>query len=253
MTVNYVEQDLNLDNDNGCVAYSTIETGMDHFKIQISASAIDVYGESYNGSCYRRCWPRPSGATGGNPALPLTRGLTWMEDVHYNADKFSSFPGGDGGVYHQALNSFEWDNFGFDGPVLPRDVAYDVPDNTVAGPTQTSGYGSTDTGYPSKQLGYLIPEWPQTKTFTVQGVTTANATGALVVFTGSPWAGGGPIQVSLNGNAPVTVPERGRRGLGYGHVCGAVPGLRSAERCQHDQVRRSWLDPERVRGDHRQH
>ena len=77
---------MNLDNDNGCVAYSTIETGMDHFEVQISASAIEVYGESYNGSSYVLLAEAQWG-TGGNPALPLTRGLTWMEDVHYNADK----------------------------------------------------------------------------------------------------------------------------------------------------------------------
>ena len=136
ITRNYTAQELNLNSDDGCVALSTIETGMDHFKVQISSSSIHVYGESYNGSSYVLLAAAAFGAN-GNPALPLTRGLTWMEDVHYNADKFSNFPGGDGGVYDQALNSFEWDNFGFDGPVLPRDAAYDVPDNTTPGPTQT--------------------------------------------------------------------------------------------------------------------
>ncbi len=219
VTVNYVEQELNLDNDGGCVALSTIETGMDHFEVQISAAAVTVYGESYNGSSFVLLASAAFKAN-GNPALPLTRGLTWMEDVHYNADKFSNFPKGDGGPFNQALNSFEWDNFGFDGPVLPRDEAIDVPDNTTPGPTQTSAYGSTDTGYPSTNIGYLIHRTGPL-TFTLNSVTTAGATGALVVFTGSPWAGGGQIKASLNGNTPVEIPNSAD--IGSGMATFAIP------------------------------
>jgi len=58
-------------------------------------------------------------ATIGNVTLPLTRGLIWIEDVHYNGDK----DGPD-----QGTHTFSWDNVGFDGPVLPRDLAFDVAD-----------------------------------------------------------------------------------------------------------------------------
>ena len=221
VTVNYVPQVLNMRQD-GCVLPSRLRTGMDHFKIQINTTGIYVYGSSYaTGSAAGdagHAWlladaewntPAPGPGLYANPALPLTRGLTWMEDVHYNADKFSPFPGGDGGGYDQALNSFEWDNFGFDGPVLPRDAAYDVPDNTTPGPTQTSGYGSTDTGYPTKNLGYIVPEWPGTKTFTFHGVTTANATGGLVTFTWDPWDQSPAMQVSVNGHQPIEISDPG--------------------------------------------
>jgi hypothetical protein len=57
-----------------------------------------------------------------NMTLSLTRGLVWMEDVHYNGDK----DGPD-----QGTHTFTWDNFGFDGPTLPRDLAFDVADRMV--------------------------------------------------------------------------------------------------------------------------
>ena len=55
-------------------------------------------------------------------SLTLTRGLIWIEDVHYNGDK----DGPD-----QGTHTFTWDNVGFDGPVLPRDLAFDVSDSLV--------------------------------------------------------------------------------------------------------------------------
>ena len=106
------------------------------------------------------------------------------------------------------MNSFEWGYFGFDGPVLPRDAGYDVPDNTTAGPTQTSGYGSPDTGYPTQNLGYTLGMYPDKLSFTLHGVSTANATGAIVVFNWNPWDESTPgIQVSVNGNTPVPDPD----------------------------------------------
>ena len=71
-TLNYTAQDLNLTSDDGCVALATIETGPDHFKIQISSSTIHVYGESYNGPV--RCSAGAAWGANGNPALPFTEG-----------------------------------------------------------------------------------------------------------------------------------------------------------------------------------
>src|SRR5260370_557372 len=61
-----------------------------------------------------------------NMNLTLTRGLVWLEDVHYNGDK----DGPD-----QGTHTFTWDNLAFDGPILPRDLAFDVLDRlTPVGP-----------------------------------------------------------------------------------------------------------------------
>jgi hypothetical protein len=208
-TVNYAAQDLNLTSEGGCVPLATLETGPDRFQIQINSSTINVFGASPTGTFVLLA--SASWGTNDNPALPLTRGLTWAEAVNYNADKFSNYPDGDGGVYDQALNSFKWGYFGFDGPVLPRDGVYDVPDNTVAGPSQQSGYGSPDTGFPTRDISYAIPIGGS-KSFTLNGVTTANATGAVVVFDWSPFDQDTfpDMSVSVNGNTPVAIPDTGR-------------------------------------------
>ena len=54
--------------------------------------------------------------TGAN--LGFTRGLVWIEDVHYNADK--------GVVPSQHDHTFSWDNVAFDGPFTDRDFSYDA-------------------------------------------------------------------------------------------------------------------------------
>lgn len=83
-------------------------------------------------------------ATITNANLSFTRGLVWMEDVHYNADK--------GGLPSQRAHTFAWDNVAFDGPFTYRDFSYDALDagvvntamNTVdLGKFSNAGQGST--------------------------------------------------------------------------------------------------------------
>src|SRR5262249_5313115 len=57
-----------------------------------------------------------------NANLTLTRGLIWLEDAHYNADK------GDPARPSQRSHTFAWDNVAFDGPFTYRDFSYDAPD-----------------------------------------------------------------------------------------------------------------------------
>jgi hypothetical protein len=63
-------------------------------------------------------------------------------DVHYNADKFGN----------QRNNSFSWSDVGFDGPVEPRDLTFDVPDNDV----YESDVGG-NAGLPGLLLSYNVP------------------------------------------------------------------------------------------------
>jgi len=144
----------------GCVAASSGPGNMNHFELRVSQHEIDVYGTD-------------AGATGplrkiaiiGNMELTLTRGLVWMEDVHYNGDK--------GG--NQREHTFTWDNFAFDGPVLPRDLGFDVLDAlTPVGPN-----------YPDLlNLGWPVsPTDAAPLTLTVHGVTNIpNAVGGLLTF-----------------------------------------------------------------------
>ena len=94
---------------------------MNHYEIRVSQNQIDVYGtNAFSGPLNLAATPLVHIATIPNVNLGFTRGLVWLEDAHYNADKFNN----------QRLHSFTWDNVGFDGPVLPRDLGFDVPDNT---------------------------------------------------------------------------------------------------------------------------
>src|SRR5207253_3155107 len=111
-------------------------------------------------------------ASVNNVTIPLTRGLIWLEDTHYHGNK-------SGGT--QQVHTFTWANIGFDGLLLPRDLAFDVPD---ASPTD---------------LGYHTPA-----TLQVQGITASNisaASGALLTLNYFA-RGQESVTYSVNGHAP---------------------------------------------------
>ena len=120
----------------GCVKASSGPGDMNRFQLRVSQNEIDVYGTDAGTRT-----PLKKIAVITNMALTLTRGLIWLEDVHYNGDK----DGPD-----QGTHTFTWDNVGFDGPVLPRDLAFDVDDNLA--PIE---------GYPGLlNLGWNVPIAP---------------------------------------------------------------------------------------------
>src|SRR5260370_8634708 len=105
---------------------------MKHFELRISQNEIDVYGVDAGAS-----GPLKKSAVISNMNLTLTRGLVGLEDLHSNGDKDGT---------DQGTHTFTWDNLAFDGPILPRDLAFDVLDRlTPVGP-----------GYP----GLLNLGWP---------------------------------------------------------------------------------------------
>ena len=67
-----------------------------------------------------------------NANLTFTKGLVWLEDVHYNADKETLGLGLPPSA-SQRQHTFSWDNLAFDGPFTDRDFSFDAPDNTVPG------------------------------------------------------------------------------------------------------------------------
>lgn len=100
--------------------------GMNHFELRISTNQIDVYGTDAGAA------PSPTTlrhiAVITNVNATFTRGLVWIEDVHYNGDKIL-----DTTRASQRVHTFAWDNVAFDGPFTDRDFSYDAPDNTLAG------------------------------------------------------------------------------------------------------------------------
>jgi hypothetical protein len=108
-----------------CVVMSSGPGNMNHVEIRVSQNEIDVYatdaGVSPTATSLRLI------AKIVNANLSFTRGLIWLEDVHYNADK------GDPLRPSQRQHTFSWDNVAFDGPFTYRDFSYDAPDNTAPG------------------------------------------------------------------------------------------------------------------------
>lgn len=162
---------------HGCVKKSPGVGGpLNHVEIRMSSNHVEV-------------WATNPGSTtlvelaSGDFSLPLTRGLPWMEDIHYNANKE---PG------TQGNHTFAWDNFGFDGPVLARDLGFDVPD------ANQNFTGSSSIGYfVAATSGLTLP---------INGVhNSAGAAAALLEFTWWPHTAA-TMTVSLNGNPPHAVP-----------------------------------------------
>jgi hypothetical protein len=105
----------------GCViASSGANGGLNHVEVQVSQNQIDVYATDAGKTA-----PLVHIAKITNANLSFTQGLVWLEDAHYNADKSLRTP-----LQHN--HTFTWDNFAFDGPVLARDLSYDVLDSLTA-------------------------------------------------------------------------------------------------------------------------
>lgn len=158
--------------DVACVTKGTL-TSLNHFEVRISQDHLEVWGTDPGSSTLHQL------AIASNLGLTLTRGLVWINDVHYNACKFPN-PNG------QCEHTFAWDNLGYDGPKTYRDLGFDVPDanRTIA--------GSTDEGF-------LVGNG----TITLQTAPARHdvaPTGAQVVF--NFWVSTVSIpSISVNGNA----------------------------------------------------
>jgi hypothetical protein len=179
---NYVSNDSFMDVGTGpisvqmvdCVKASSGPGDMNHFELHVSQNKIDVYGTDAGTTS-----PLKKIAVISNMSLTLTRGLIWLEDVHYNGDK----DGPD-----QGTHTFTWDNVGFDGPLLARDLAFDAPDRLT--PVGSNYPDLLNLGWPtssnaSTPLTLVVPD--------VYNV--AHAAAALLTF-------------NFSSNAPATVSYR---------------------------------------------
>ena len=102
-----------------CVISPPDDSGVtNHIELKISQNQIDVYATDAGVAPAAATLRHIAVITNAN--LTLTRGLIWLEDVHYNADK--------GAPPSQAQHTFVWDNVAFDGPFTYRDFSYDALD-----------------------------------------------------------------------------------------------------------------------------
>lgn len=96
---------------------------MNHVEIRLNQNQIDIYATDAGVAPSPSTLKRIAVITNAN--LTFTRGLIWLEDVHYNADK--------GRPPSQREHTFVWDNVAFDGPFTFRDFSYDALDNNTPG------------------------------------------------------------------------------------------------------------------------
>jgi hypothetical protein len=102
-----------------CVIAPPDNSGItNHVELRISQNQIDVYAADAGVAPSPTTLKRIAVVTNAN--LSFTRGLIWLEDVHYNADK--------GELPAQTQHTFVWDNVAFDGPFTYRDFSYDALD-----------------------------------------------------------------------------------------------------------------------------
>ena len=173
-------------NIDGCVLPSTSPGSNNHVEIQISGSRLDIYmSDPGNPSSLRLVGD-------AELSMPLTQGLVWMEDVHYNGNKYCPQ------VTCQQSDTFTWANLAFDGPVLPRDLGFDAPDSGVYW-NAIGQYGTAQNGQPTRDLCYYIPA-NGTQSFNWSNVSgVGNASGALLVLNYTA-AGGETITYNVNGS-----------------------------------------------------
>jgi len=142
---------------SGCATTSSGPNGaLNHVEVRVSQQQVEVWGTDAGGSTLKLL------ARSANMNLSFTRGLVWIEDSHYNANK-----AGGGHSNH----TFTWDNVAFDGPVVARDLSFDVLDRL----------GPSAAGL---NLGWITsPQTPvQLSTLPMTAANIAAAQGALLMF-----------------------------------------------------------------------
>lgn len=165
-------------------------TTMNHIEVRISQNQVDVYASDAGTLNMHHILNIP------NANLSFTRGLVWLEDVHYNGDK----DGPD-----QGTHTFRWDNFAFDGPFTFRDASYDVLDNNVPTP---DGSGMISHGWLTSPGNPL-----NVNTVPMDGTLIPIAQAARLMFNYSTLQGPpvGTFNFSINGHqhtAPPPVQEQ---------------------------------------------
>jgi hypothetical protein len=144
-----------------CVSKGSATGALNHIEIRVSQSRIEVWATDAGSTTLKLM------ATAANANLSFTRGLVWVENVHYNGCKDDS----------QCDHEFAFDNVGFDGPKTYRDMTFDVQDRTPS------------------DLGWVLPV-SGLRTVPVSRVQTPTA--AYVLFNWFPWQSTVP-DVRVNG------------------------------------------------------
>jgi len=171
VTRNYIQQEFpmivnNVRQTTGCVTSSPGPNGpLNHVEIRISQNQVDVWASDAGSTALKHLASIP------NLNLSFTKGVVWLEDVHYNASKAFGASGTADGPHTN--HTFTWDNLAFDGPSVARDFTLDVHDaqSACCGGLLNLGFNSSPSS-PAKLT---------TDPATAAQIAAASA--ALLVFT----------------------------------------------------------------------
>lgn len=182
-----------------CVKAPTAIGQLNHVELRIAQNQIDVYASDAGATALRRI------AVVGNANLSLTRGLIWLEDVHYNADK--------GDAPSQREHTFAWDNVAFDGPFTYKDQSYDALDALTP---STNG---------SVLLGQFFVPNQQLPTWNVLNMPAApQAQAVRVLFNFFPYTPPSSLNVTVNGHAhPTAWPYPDTQGFSWRTMAVTIP------------------------------
>ncbi|HZS21207.1 MAG TPA: hypothetical protein VFA63_09470 [Pseudonocardiaceae bacterium] len=195
---NYIDQASYQYGDLQSECFTTMADMMNRFEIHISTQRIEVTATDAGAETERQV------AVVDGLQLPLSRGYLHVQHVQYNAAKF--------GTAEDAMHTYHWDNIGFDGPVLPMDRGYDVPDALT--PAEEGG---------ALNLGYVVSRdgiegcCPETviNGFRLTSVDPAGITGARLSLDIETSELGARLRYRLNGGAWHETPVLVGPGEGY--------------------------------------
>lgn len=164
---------------------------MNHIEVRVNQTELDVYATDAGVA------PTPTSlrkiAVITNANLSFTRGLVWLEDAHYNADKENLALG----TPSQRNHTFFWDNLAFDGPFPGRDFAYDALDALQP----TPGYTSTMINLGKEANAGLTTSW---NVLGLPANRQATAVKVLFNFTNEFSPTSNTLNVIVNGHAHPT-------------------------------------------------
>ncbi len=168
--------------DKGNVTLSSGPNGaLNHVEIRVSQNRIDIYASNAGSRTLKLI------NTITNANLTLTKGLVWIQDAHYNAEKAHEQ---DRNLPDQRIHTYTWDNFAFDGPATYRDLSFDVLDRTLS-----LGNGMNKIGWDTTPSA---PANLTTLPMTAQNIAVASAAHLLFNFNDADPA---TFNYTINGHA----------------------------------------------------
>lgn len=169
----YGGADLDHDSDAGrCV--TTKDQKLNHFEIKVSKDQVEIWGSDFDDAknAHRM-------AVAKILDLPFTRGYIHLQHSQYNAPK-------DGDVTR--VQTYRWDNIGFDGPSYAPSRAYPGADNDEP---DIDGSGGILYGYlVGSTKGVSVP---------IKGVELKDATRAVLDLNTLNYAGARTVEYKVNG------------------------------------------------------